>query len=51
MIITPAKFEDEMKATKSMTDAVALMLKTLESMGYEAGVSAWFDKFVQDKKQ
>lgn len=41
MIITPAKFEDEMRRIaerRDMSGAIALMLTTLRSMGYEAGV-------------
>lgn len=46
MIITPARFEDEMrKIVRSNTtqaqqvlDAVDLMLETLDSLGYERGI-------------
>ena len=54
MIITPARFEDEMhkivqsnrtQAQKTL-DAIALMLDTLESLGYERGIA----KFKEDEK-
>ena len=41
MIITPAKFEDEMRRIDADFDPIAaieLMKATLRSMGYEAGV-------------
>ena len=46
MLITPAEFEDKMKAAESQSDALALMMETLESMGYEAGVSIWMNRFM-----
>lgn len=46
MIITPAEFEDKMKAAESQSDALALMLKTLESLGYDAGISIWMNRFL-----
>lgn len=54
MIITPARFEDEMykivrsgksKVEQSL-DAIALMIDTLESMGYERGIAV----FKEDEK-
>lgn len=46
MIITPARFEDKMKEAETLGDALAIMLNTLESMGYEAGVDVWMNKFM-----
>lgn len=43
MIITPAAFEDEMKKKKTLEEAVALMADTLDSLGYAAGLKAFFD--------
>lgn len=47
MIITPARFEDEMKSATSIADAIAAMLNTLDSMGYSAGTHAFFEKFIE----
>ena len=51
MIITPARFEDEMqkivKSDKTIArqadEAIDLMLNTLESMGYGRGVAIFKD--------
>lgn len=43
MIITPAAFEDEMKKKKTLEEAMALMVDTLDSLGYAAGLKAFFD--------
>ena len=48
MIITPAKFEDRMREVKAVDDAFALMLETLESMGYGAGIDVFMNKFMYD---
>jgi len=47
MIVTPAEFEDKMQAADSFADAVALMLLTLDSMGYGAGTNMFFSKFME----
>ena len=41
MIITPARFEDMMLAVDSIGDGVELLLDTLDSLGYEAGVNLY----------
>ena len=38
MPITPAEFEDKMKVCKDIEAEVALMVNTLDSLGYEAGI-------------
>jgi uncharacterized protein (DUF169 family) len=51
MIITPARFEDEMNKivtskmpkARQTDDAIELMLNTLESMGYGRGVAIFKD--------
>lgn len=51
MIITPARFEDEMhkivssgeSKARQTDDAIELMLNTLESMGYGRGVAIFKD--------
>lgn len=51
MIITPARFEDEMykivrsdkPKARQTDDAIDLMLNTLESMGYGRGVAIFKD--------
>lgn len=48
MIITPARFEDAMREAKTASEAIVIMLETLESMGYGAGVMIWMNKFVFD---
>ena len=51
MIITPAKFEDEMRRIDADFDPIAaieLMKATLRSMGYEAGVRI-FEEGVQNE--
>lgn len=46
MLITPAEFEDKMNVVETPGDALALMMETLESMGYEAGVNVWMNRFM-----
>ena len=46
MIITPAKFEDSMRETKSAAESIVLMLYTLKSMGYGAGINIFENKFI-----
>lgn len=46
MIITPARFEDAMKDAQTAWDALAVMVETLDSMGYSAGVNVWMKKFM-----
>lgn len=43
MIITPAKFEDEMKEAGSFEDGVALMIQVLESLGYRSGLNIFLE--------
>lgn len=50
MIITPAAFEDEMKEKKTVEDALALMVETLDSLGYSAGLDTFMELLEQMKK-
>ena len=50
MIITPAKFEDEMEEATNGDQAVSVMLETLNSMGYETGVKVFCDRFIGELK-
>ena len=46
MIITPARFEDEMRRIDADLDPIAaieLMKETLRSLGYEAGIRIFED--------
>ena len=47
MLITPAKFEDEMRKQETPTGAVLLMEEVLKSLGYEAGIRV-YEEMVQD---
>lgn len=44
MIITPAVFEDEMKKAKTVQKGFALMMMTLQTLGYEAGIMEFLNK-------
>ena len=54
MIITPAKFEDEVnkivdnKAEVVLKKSVELMAETLASLGYEAGVDKIMDALIEN---
>lgn len=48
MIITPAIFEDRMRAVGDPAEAVALMAETLRSLGYGAGIKI-FEEEKADK--
>ena len=53
MVITPARFEDEMRkldANLDVVGAIELMKATLRSLGYEAGVRI-FEEGVQNENR
>ena len=43
MVITPAAFEDEMKKKKTLEEAMVLMVDTLDSLGYAAGLNIFLE--------
>ena len=43
MITTPAAFEDEMRNAASLEEGVAIMVKTLDSLGYRAGLNIFLE--------
>lgn len=47
MIITPAKFEDMMTEAKTSSEAMNVILETLKSLGYEAGIYAYLYKHME----
>lgn len=50
MIITPAKFEDEMNKAESIEEGIAIMFQVLESLGYRAGLNK-FGEFLEQKQK
>lgn len=50
MIITPAKFEDEMNKAESLEEGIAIMIQVLESLGYRAGLEKFAEYLEQKQK-
>ena len=50
MIITPAKFEDEMNKAESIEEGIAIMVQVLDSLGYRAGLNI-FGEFLEQKQK
>ncbi len=50
MIITPAKFEDEMNKAESLEEGIAIMIQVLDSLGYRSGLEKFAEYLEQKQK-